>query len=187
MTLREMARRVGVSPSFISQVELGRAKPSVGTLYAMASELELMPQSAAAYRLEDAVHEAPPDLQSSRNLDDPSSPVQRATTRPVLQIGGATWGRLTPGHDFANDFLHVTYAPGGQSCPEDNLIHHRGREYGYVLRGRLMVQVGFARYELDQGDSISFDSITPHRLSNPYDVDSESVWLVVGRGGTPVL
>ena len=50
-----------------------------------------------------------------------------------------------------------------------------------------MVQVGFARYELDQGDSISFDSITPHRLSNPYDVDSESVWLVVGRGGTPVL
>jgi quercetin dioxygenase-like cupin family protein len=160
----------------------------------MASELgmsldELMPQSAVATRLQDAVAsiEAPPDPPRSLAPEGASSPVQRAATRPVLQLGGAIWGRLTPGHDFANDFLHVTYAPGGQSCPEDNLIHHAGREYGYVLGGRLMVQVGFARYELDQGDSISFDSITPHRLYNPYDVDSESVWLVVGRGGTPVL
>jgi len=41
MSLRELARRVHLSPSFISQVELGRAAPSVGTLYAMTSELGL--------------------------------------------------------------------------------------------------------------------------------------------------
>ncbi len=39
MSLRELARRVDLSPSFISQVELGRAAPSVGTLFAMTSEL----------------------------------------------------------------------------------------------------------------------------------------------------
>ncbi len=67
------------------------------------------------------------------------------------------------------------------------MIHHRGVEYGFIITGRLHVQVGFAHYDLDPGDSISFDSATPHRLSNPFDSASQSIWLVVGRGGTPVL
>jgi transcriptional regulator with XRE-family HTH domain/mannose-6-phosphate isomerase-like protein (cupin superfamily) len=41
VSVRELARRVQVSPSFISQIELGRAAPSIGTLYAVASELGL--------------------------------------------------------------------------------------------------------------------------------------------------
>ena len=32
--LRELARRVGVSPSLVSQIELDRVNPSVSTLYA---------------------------------------------------------------------------------------------------------------------------------------------------------
>ena len=36
-----MARRVGVSASLISQVELGKASPSVGTLYAIVNQLGL--------------------------------------------------------------------------------------------------------------------------------------------------
>src|SRR5262249_15959735 len=36
LSLRALAERLGVSPSLISQVERGLAKPSVNTLYAMA-------------------------------------------------------------------------------------------------------------------------------------------------------
>src|SRR3954447_19544439 len=39
MSLRELARKVGVSPSLISQIEHGKATPSVATLYAIVSEL----------------------------------------------------------------------------------------------------------------------------------------------------
>ena len=39
LSLREVARQVDVSPSFISQVELGKANPSVGTHYALVSVL----------------------------------------------------------------------------------------------------------------------------------------------------
>src|ERR1700733_4111879 len=39
--VRELARRVGVSASLISQVELGKASPSVGTLYPIVNELGL--------------------------------------------------------------------------------------------------------------------------------------------------
>jgi transcriptional regulator with XRE-family HTH domain len=214
MSLREMARRVDVSASFMSQVELGRTMPSVGTLYAIASELGvsldgLMPpaqsqpgtelggseggsESSTEGSTEGSVARAEP--RDSRSSPRPSvtaiqadSPVQRADCRHELKIGGAIWGRLTADHDPANDFLHVTYKPGGESCPADQMIHHRGFEYGYIISGRLRVQVGFADYELGEGDSISFESITPHRLSNPYAEQSQSIWLVVGRGGTPVL
>ena len=224
VSVREMARRVDVSPSFISQVELGRTMPSVGTLYAIASELGvsldgLMPleespvgesgivESAAGTAAGITRDEPAPGTHTTGQTDgdedvvlhqawatrpfttvtDADSPVQRAGSRHELRVGGAVWGRLTSDHDPANDFLHVLYKPGGESCPADQLIHHRGREYGYIINGRLNVQVGFAHYELSAGDSISFESMTPHRLSNPYDANSYSIWMVVGRGGTPVL
>ena len=41
MSLRELARRVDVSASSVSQIETGRTQPSVRTLYAIVSELGL--------------------------------------------------------------------------------------------------------------------------------------------------
>ena len=41
LSLRDLAERVGVSASLISQIETGRARPSVNTLYALAAELEV--------------------------------------------------------------------------------------------------------------------------------------------------
>jgi len=204
MSVREMARRVDVSASFISQLELGKTMPSVGTLYSIASELgvsldNLMEtaQSGDNPAADDGTRPAtdltaPPvrAVPPLRSFGPPAaldSPVQRAASRQELHVGGAIWGRLTADHDKANDFLHVVYKPGGESCPPTQMIHHRGFEYGFIITGKLHVQVGFAHYDLEEGDSISFDSATPHRLSNPFDLESQSIWLVVGRGGTPVL
>jgi transcriptional regulator with XRE-family HTH domain len=196
MSVREMARRVDVSASFISQLELGKTMPSVGTLYSIASELgisldDLMETAQSG----DTAAADPPApraraVPSRRKVGPPTdhhSPVQRAARRQELHVGGAIWGRLTADHDPANDFLHVAYQPGGESCPPTQMIHHRGFEYGFIVTGKLHVQVAFAHYDLAAGDSISFDSATPHRLSNPFDQESQSIWLVVGRGRTPVL
>jgi quercetin dioxygenase-like cupin family protein len=61
------------------------------------------------------------------------------------------------------------------------MMRHGGREYGHVISGRLRVQVGFEAYTLGPGDSIHFDSMTPHRLSNPYDEPCAAVWFVLSR------
>jgi transcriptional regulator with XRE-family HTH domain/quercetin dioxygenase-like cupin family protein len=221
VSVRELARRVDVSASFISQLELGKTMPSVGTLYSIASELGVSldtlmrtAQPGAAEQSDQAEQNEPepvvvavaadahaaerrapqatpfqaapvPRNFGARAVDD--CPVQRADSRQELHIGDAIWGRLTADHDRANDFLHVVYKPGGESCPPHHMIHHRGFEYGYIITGRLHVQVGFAHYDMNPGDSISFDSATPHRLSNPFDQESASIWVVVGRGETPVL
>lgn len=41
LTLRELGRRLGVSPSFLSQIENGKSQPSVATLYSIAQVLEV--------------------------------------------------------------------------------------------------------------------------------------------------
>ena len=50
-----------------------------------------------------------------------------------------------------------------------------------MISGRLGVQIGFDRYELGPGDSISFDASSPHRLWTIGDRPAEAIWVVVGR------
>lgn len=183
LSLRELARRVDVSPSFISQIELGKANPSVGTLYSIVSVL--------GTTLDDLIGEpngdSGPELVDAALTDGAEAwprvdvPVQPAEGRRRVEMSGVVWERLTHDHDPYVDFLHVEYAPGSSSCAPDQLMRHGGREYGHLVRGRLDVQVGFETYSLGPGDSIHFDSSTPHRLSNPHDEPCTAVWFVLSR------
>jgi hypothetical protein len=38
-------------------------------------------------------------------------------------------------------------------------------------------------YLLEPGDSIDFDSVTPHRLRNPFSEPVVAIWIVVDRQG----
>ncbi len=185
LSLRELARRVSVSPSFVSQIELGKANPSVGTLYSLLSVL--------GTTLDDLIGGQPggsgPELVDLPLADGRApdtwarvdEPVQPAAGRQRVEMSGVVWERLTHDHDPYVDFLHVEYAPGSSSCAPDQMMRHGGREYGHLLRGRLDVQVGFETHSLGPGDSIRFDSMTPHRLSNPYDEPCVAVWFVLAR------
>ena len=191
LSLREMARRIGVSPSFVSQVELGKAKPSLGTLYGFLSELDLsLDELMPATGLIHAARSAP--LLSTGTAGPISAPAgelawispehtaQEWQDHPLVQMKGVTWRRLTA-DDPLVDFLHVTYEPGAESCPTDHLMRHEGHEYGHVVSGTLTVQVAFETFELRAGDAINFPSTTPHRLYNDGPEPCTSIWVVVGR------
>jgi len=181
ISLRSLAKLIGVSPAFVSQVELGKASPSVGTLYALVTALGLS--------LDDVMPEDGGSPQASNGDGEPVAwPPIRAHMQPAagrrrIQMAGVTWERLTHDDDPLVDFLNVTYQPGSASCASDDLMRHGGREYGHMISGRLDVQVGFESYELGPGDSIHFDSLDPHRLSNPYDVPAVALWVVINRRG----
>lgn len=200
MSLRALARKVGVSPSLISQIEHGKATPSVATLYAIVSELgvsldELFfdePRGAAAAKpatVERAAQMDPGNerLPSSHWQAPSEGPVLRANNRLSLTLAtGVRWERLTASHDPGVEFLYCTYPVGGESASADDLMTHSGSEYGIVLEGRCGATVGDDYYELEKGDSIAFDSRTPHRIWNLND-DREmvAIWTVVGRDGDP--
>jgi len=180
MSLRELARRVGVSPSLVSQIELDRVNPSVSTLYALVSELGMTMSDVFG----DGAQAAPRVRRSDD--DDHDGLVTLPDARLVINLAsGVRWERLTPRSDPDVEFLAVMYPVGAESCPDDALVTHGGREYGYVTSGLLGVRVGFDEYELGPGTSIAFDSSSPHRLWTIGDEPVHAVWVVIGRAADP--
>jgi quercetin dioxygenase-like cupin family protein/DNA-binding XRE family transcriptional regulator len=223
--LRALARTVEVTPSLISQIETGKINPSVSSLYAIATALDVpmdfffgsalvtddattasgVPagvtdaegnghESGPGQRptMAQAVRERDARMQRDRTgahgrgqtpgLGDGTAIVRHADRRHIVIDGyGGTvlWDLLTRDHDPGADFLEIRYDPGSSSA--QHMLRHTGREYGLVLDGVLTVTLAFEEFVLEPGDSIAFDSSTPHRLSNRGDVAMRAIWVVTNR------
>jgi transcriptional regulator with XRE-family HTH domain/mannose-6-phosphate isomerase-like protein (cupin superfamily) len=203
LSVRELARRIGCSASLISQIERGVSVPSVGVLYSLATELDTSldhllfgaeprrpagPAPGAEAPGMVAPNTVAPEIvvsgiaASGAVASGIAAPciVQRAAGRNIIDLAsGVRWERLTPGADAMTDFLEVIYSPGGHSTDERRPLRHDGHEYGLVISGTLQANVGFERYELGPGDSIAFDSATPHEYLNKTGEPVHAIWVVV--------
>jgi transcriptional regulator with XRE-family HTH domain len=186
ISLRELARRLDLSPSAISQIETGKMQPSVRTLYAFVSEFGVTVDEVLFDPSAPAADSGSRSVSESSAAAGPGLAVQRAVGRPAITLNsGVTWERLMFWADEDVEFIEATYEPGGASSPDDALARHNGHEFGYVLSGTLRVVVGFDDFTLGPGDSISFPSSTPHRLSNEGSETVRAIWVVRGRRGAP--
>jgi quercetin dioxygenase-like cupin family protein len=52
---------------------------------------------------------------------------------------------------------------------------HEGEEFLYIISGRLRLEYGTQVYELEEGDSIYYDSLVPHRL---IALDNQAVEII---------
>jgi transcriptional regulator with XRE-family HTH domain len=180
---RELARRLGVSASLISQIESGQSKPSVSTLYAIVTELGVSLDQVFQVHAHHALAVDVAVGAEAVPAANGGGPVVRPAERHVIELdSGVRWERLTSHQHEDVDFLHVIYDVGGSSAPDNRMMRHSGREYGFVVSGTLGVQLGFEEHELGPGDSIAFDSTVPHRLWNKGNRPVHGVWFVVGRG-----
>jgi len=182
ISLRSLARSVGLSPSLISQIETGKCQPSVSTLYAITTALDISVQ--------DVFGEARPARgpASGHVASGQSRPAVPGLTEPgrreILELdSGVTWERLGHAPGSQVDFLLVSYAPGGCSSPAGHLMQHPGTEYGYLLQGQLVVTLGSRSHRLAPGDSVTFTSATPHSYRNEGTVPAVGVWFVVSADG----
>lgn len=180
LSLREVARRLDISASALSQIETGKSRASVRTLYALTTELGISLDQLFA---DTECEEAESALAAGARGGAGRPPVvQPLNSRPAISLdGGVVWERLTAAYDPHVDFVEATYEPHSSSSGSDRLVRHRGREYGVITSGRLELTVGFETYELGPGDACSFESGEPHRLANPGDKPAKAFWFVVGR------
>jgi len=182
MSVRELSRRIGVSASHVSQVERGLASFSVRTLYNVVSELGISMDSLFGEVLA-SDGEVISEERSAPATDTPldqSGIVLRGASRPSINLhSGPRWERLTAKPEVGTEFIEVSYDAAPGSEPPADFIRHSGREYGLILSGSLNVQVGFGVAELQPGDSIAFDSSTPHRFWNSSSTPVVAVWFVL--------
>jgi transcriptional regulator with XRE-family HTH domain len=161
VTLRTVAERAGLSESFLSQVERGRANASIASLKRISAAL--------------GVNVA--DLFEPNGR--PSRPrVLRRDVRPALAFG--TLGRkymLTPRPLEHLQVMVGELDPGG-STGEEPYTHGDSEELLVVLEGLVHLQLGSDVFELATGDSIDYRSSTSHRLTNAGADTAEVMWII---------
>jgi transcriptional regulator with XRE-family HTH domain len=186
MTLRELARTLGVSPSFVSQLENGKSQPSVATLYSLAQLL-----GVSIDRLFD---DSPPidraRLASPADAWPEAAPGQRrlSVTTPghrtrLVMDTGVIWEQLARNTDEHMDFMEITYPAGSSSTTDDRMLRHDGYEYGFLLEGELQVTVGFEEFTLRAGEAIGLNSAIPHLFKNLGTTPARGIWFVHHRHG----
>ena len=201
MSLRELASKADISASMLSQIETGKVFPSVRSLYDIANALGVTVDYFFPEQNNQPLYEEPAsipigDLTASEmryarlngetaataEFSRPiaSSPIVHADLRPTIELnGGVTWSRLTALAEKDAEFLEIKYEPGAASGA--NMSHHGGREFGFILEGELVIELGFESYTLQAGDSIIFESTTPHRLINKGAQPMRAVWVVLNQ------
>lgn len=204
LSLRELAARAEVSASLLSQIENGKANPSVRSLHSIADALSMPVDYFFPNGTEEKLKREPTAIISTESLtpgqlraaydadliNDATlgfdekiashEPVVRSTARPTIDLlGGIIWQRLTPEPEENIEFLQIYYEVGAKSG--EKMSHHTGREFHFVLEGELLLELGFERYLLKAGDSITFDSTTPHRLSNHGAIPMRAITVMFNR------
>lgn len=187
-TLREMAQDFNVSATFLSQLENGKSKPSVATLYSLARALNvdmdsLLCQNEEVVLPEEAVPQGVGEQVKSLSdiWADSKGRISTttATNRTVLTLdSGVTWGRLAAVTETGGHFVEVVYHPGAETSADGGFITHEGYEYGYALEGDLEMTIGDFLFTLAPTHSFGFDSSIPHKFKNTGSVDFKGIWFV---------
>lgn len=185
MSLLEVSSRVGVSQSFLSQVENGRAQPSVGTLLSLADlfgvPLDSIFRRAAKSEQRDTKSEQR-DTKSERSMQIGLDFIGRSAESTEIRLeNGVTWTKLADGGGAIASSLLVTYRPGASDTSDGSLKRHSAFEYGYILEGTIELKLDFDVFDLKAGDSFSFDSERPHLFSNRTDKVARGVWFVLHK------
>ncbi len=160
LSLSRLATAVGVSESFLSQVERGVASPSVASLRRIAAALG---ESVAAF-----FAGAPATGRVVRVADRQRMVHPRRMWEDVL---------LTPSASRHLQVILSVIEPGAGSGDEP-YTHDSDEECVIVLKGQLNFWVGEDLYELAEGDTLLFESRVAHRNRNPGPSKAEVLWVI---------
>jgi quercetin dioxygenase-like cupin family protein/DNA-binding XRE family transcriptional regulator len=189
LSLQELGDRVGLSRSFLSQMESGVSNASIGSLKQIANALGI-----TLAELFDDEHDPAsgdghnPGRVGSTSIDGHNggetgrsrTEVVRADRRKMLVWPGSD-GReylLTPDLHRKLQVLLAVMGPGHSSG--DPYAHPvtDGEEFGFIIEGTLEVTVGDETYVLNTGDSIYFPSDVLHHMKVVGEEGVRAIWVM---------
>lgn len=159
-----LARRCGVSPSLISQVERGLTAPSLEVLWGIARALGV-PIGTFFQGDDPAGWSAAGAFAGDGARGGPKGIVVRANRRKRLGLTPSlTYQLLSPDLQRRIEFVWVEFGPGEEGPIER--FTHPGEEQMVVVQGEMHVYIADETWVLGTGDAITFDSALPHRAAN---------------------
>lgn len=147
LSIAELAQSAGVSLGLVSQLERGMGNPSLGTISKLAAALGLT--------ISQLLEEPGPDFAVVRAGSGYAIPLDPAVS-PHAQVQRDL---LTPRGESMLQLIRSTLPVGFSN--EGTPYRHIGTEAVTVLRGRLVIQHGDQRTELEPGDSATYGCSAP--------------------------
>jgi transcriptional regulator with XRE-family HTH domain len=149
LTIRDLAKRCGLSPNTLSLIENERTSPSIRTLGQLAQGLGV----------------------NKGTLLEPKTPgqavvYQQQGQRNVTRFANGTIENLGDGLPPLGAEPILVTLETHQTVSED--VSHAGREFVYCIEGSVACIIAGTRYLLSSGDSLLFDASIPHRWENTY-------------------
>jgi transcriptional regulator with XRE-family HTH domain len=167
MSVRALADRIGVSPSFIYQLEKGESAPSFSTLRKLADVFH----SNVSVFVED---EMPEDWMIVRRDHRKQLFTGESGYHAELMLFlGSRAKRMQP--------MVVRIDPG--STMSDFVYQHQRDDFIYVCDGTVEVTAGGRAHRLAAGDCAYFTFSEPSAITNPGPNPAELVWVVSPASG----
>ncbi len=166
MTQKELAEQVGLTPSFISQLEKNLISPSLDSLLKLSEKLNTQP----IYFL----------------VESESSPLQklviRSDERQEIQLPSIR-GKDVKLQLLISDSLNRRMEPYLLTLKEGAIVKghfysHKGDEFVYVMAGELEVEINNENHILKQGDSLYIGSTFPSKWSNRGRGEAVILWIL---------
>ena len=159
-SLRELAGKVDLSASFLSQIEQGKASPSIENLKKIANYLEVK----VSYLIEDealgSFHIKKEDRKYAESIDSKTS-IALLTSSKIEK-------NMEP--------IMYEIKPGGESGR--GFFNHNGEEFIYIVEGTLDIYIEDQLTTLNEGDSFYFKSSLNHRFKNNGKKLTKAIWIV---------
>jgi transcriptional regulator with XRE-family HTH domain len=161
MTLKQLASKAGCTDAYLSQLERGRANPSIMILKKVASALQM---KVVDFFLEP----------KTKENDVVCKEGERVNIR--FKQGDAKIQMLVRG--IQNKWMqpfYTTIEPGGGS---KGSYSHIGEEFGIILQGQIEVNLNGKPYRVKKNESFYFSSQEPHSWSNRGKKKAIVIWVV---------
>jgi DNA-binding transcriptional MerR regulator/quercetin dioxygenase-like cupin family protein len=156
LSLAQVARATGVSVGFLSSLERGQMRSSVGTLRRIARFYKT-------------------NIMSLFETNGDAQRLVRVADRKVLETSPDVRMELLAWGNTAMEPHLFRVRPGGGSGES---YAHEGEEFLHVLRGEFELWLhNEGHYRLKAGDSLYFESSTPHRWKNPGRAEAWVLWV----------
>ncbi len=161
MTLKQLASKAGCTDAYLSQLERGRANPSIMILKKIASALQV---KVVDFFLESEIDENDVVCKEGERVN---IQFKQGDAKIQMLVRNIQNKRMQP-------FYTTIEAGGGSKGP----YSHIGEEFGIVLQGELKVNLNGKPYRVKKNESFYFSSQESHSWSNPGKRKTIVIWVV---------
>lgn len=161
--VKELSTKIGVTSSLISQIERGKAFPSIVTLKKLAEALKI--------RVGDLIGE-------NENLIE--HPLLKSSERRFVKKNKkGTSLHLLSYHDPSKQIEpYIIQFEKNSDSKGIMTSNFPGQEFCFVLSGCFNAKINEEQYRLNEGDGFYFDSSQSHLFKNISDNKAEILWII---------